>query len=161
MRCGYVTLDTVNWSLQILIRECALVQTYVVSWCVYTSVMMWGIQWVETRERERDWVRRTMGVEGCGLRGFKWNRGWWRGGRGVVAPGAAVSSNGDGAPRSGVYYYDYTWYPLPKAGPGRTSHPAKLFPLPFPFPILILFLPGRSGCHISRSGHKIHSPAFS
>ena len=36
------------------------------------------------------------------------------------------------------------------------SQPAKLSLLSFP--ILILFLPGRSGRHISRSGHKIHSP---
>lgn len=71
--------------------------------------------------------------------------------KGVVEPAMAL-------PRAGVYYYDYTWYPLPEAGPASqpVSQPAKLSLLSFP--ILILFLPGRSGRHISRSGHKIHSP---
>ena len=45
--------------------------------------------------------------------------------------------------------------PCPKQGQ-PASQPAKLSLLSFP--ILILFLPGRSGRHISRSGHKIHSP---
>lgn len=49
--------------------------------------------------------------------------------------------------------------PCPKQGQ-PASQPASLRNFPsFPsFPILILFLPGRSGRHISRSGHKIHSP---
>lgn len=49
--------------------------------------------------------------------------------------------------------------PCPKQGQRASqpaSQPAKLSLLSFP--ILILFLPGRSGRHISRSGHKIHSP---
>lgn len=53
--------------------------------------------------------------------------------------------------------------PCPKQGQPASqpaSEPASLRNFPsFPsFPILILFLPGRSGRHISRSGHKIHSP---
>ena len=34
----------------------------------------------------------------------------------VVAKGVRVAESAMAmAPRSGVYYYDYTWYPLPKA----------------------------------------------
>lgn len=71
--------------------------------------------------------------------------------------GRGTASNGGGAPRPAFIIMIILDIPCPKQSQ-RTSQPAKLSLLPFSFPILILFLPGRSGRHISRSGHKIHSP---
>jgi len=75
-------------------------------------------------------------------------------GEGGIIEGGGRASNG--APRVRAFIIMII-LDIPCLKQGQpASQPAKLSLLSFP--ILILFLPGRSGRHISRSGHKIHSP---
>lgn len=81
-----------------------------------------------------------------------WRREKEKGG-GIIEGGGRASN---GAPRVRAFIIMII-LDIPCLKQGQpASQPAKLSLLSFP--ILILFLPGRSGRHISRSGHKIHSP---